>query len=137
ASELQNGLSVLVSLAFFLSNSVQALIGAIGISYFVRDRLRFDRFRDFIIFVFFGAFLAPFLTSFLDIGAWRYSSYWEIWRIRFLSNVLAAITLIPVIITWAEVDIKAALKSSFSRWVEVFVLLTGVLVLGIAVFGSH
>jgi PAS domain S-box-containing protein len=137
ASELQSGLSVLVSLAFFLSNSAQALIGAIGVSYFVRDRLRFNRFRDFIIFVFFGAFLAPFLTSFLDVGAWRYSSYWEIWRIRFLSNVLAAITLIPVIITWAEVDIKAALKASIGRWVEVAILTTGLLALGIAVFGSH
>lgn len=137
ASELQSGVSVLVSLALFFSNCAQALIGAIGISYFVRDRLRFDRFRDFIVFVFFGAFLAPFLTSFLDIGAWRYSSYWEIWRIRFLSNVLAAITLIPVIITWAEVDIKAALRSSLGRWIEVAVLTAGLLALGLAVFGSH
>jgi PAS domain S-box-containing protein len=137
ASELQSGLPVSVSLALFLSNSAQALIGAIGIRYFVRDRLRFDRFRDLVVFVLFGAFLAPFLSSFLDIGAWRYSSYWEIWRIRFFSNVLAAITLIPVIVTWAEADIKSALKSSLGRWVEVAILTAGLLSIGIAVFSSN
>jgi PAS domain S-box-containing protein len=137
ASELQGGVPVLILLALFLSNSAQALIGAIGISYFLTDRLRFDRFRDLIVFVFFGAFLAPFLSSFLDIAAWRYSSYWEIWRIRFFSNVLAAITLIPVIITWADADIKSALKAPLRRWVEVVILTTGLLGVGIAVFGSH
>lgn len=137
ASELQSGVPPLISLALFASNSAQALIGAIAICYFVRDRLRFDRFRDIVVFVFFGAFLAPLLSSFLDIGAWRYSSYWEIWRIRFFSNVLAAITLIPVIVTWAEADIKGALKASLARWVEVGMLTAGLVIVGIAVFGSH
>jgi PAS domain S-box-containing protein len=134
ASELPSGVSLQVALALYLSNSAQALIGAMGICYFVRARPRFDRFRDLVVFVFFGAFLAPFLSSFLDIGAWRYSSYWEIWRIRFFSNVLAAITLIPVIITWAEVDIKATLKASLSRWVEVAILMAGLLAVGFGVF---
>ena len=137
ASELQSGVPLLISLALFLSNTAQALIGAIGICYFVRDRLRFDRFRDLVVFVFFGAFLAPLVSSFLDIGAWRYSSYWEIWRIRFFSNVLAAITLIPVIVTWAEVDIKATLKASINRWVEVAILTAGLLAVGFAVFVSN
>ena len=137
ASELQSGLPLPISLALFVSNSAQALIGAIGISYFVRDRLRFDRFRDLIVFVVFGAFLAPFLSSFLDVGTWRYASYWEIWRIRFLSNVLAAITLIPVIVTWADADLKSALKAPLRRWVEVALLTLGLLGVGIAVFVSH
>ena len=137
ASEVQGGVPTLISLLLFVSNSVQALIGAVGISYFVRDQLRFDRFRDLAGFVFFGAFLAPLLSSFLDIGAWRYSSYWEIWRIRFFSNVLAAITLIPVIVTWADADIKGALKASLGRWVEVGILTVSLFVVGLVVFSSH
>jgi len=137
ASELQNGIPWVITLALFGSNSLQALIGAIGISYFVPDRPRFDRSRDLIVFVFFAAFLAPLLSSFLDIGAWRYSSYWEIWRIRFFSNVLAAITLIPVIITWAEADFKSALKAPSRRWIEVAILTTGLIAVGIAAFFSH
>ncbi|MEK6337591.1 MAG: PAS domain S-box protein [Acidobacteriota bacterium] len=135
-SELRSGVPILISLALFISNSAQALIGAFGICYFVKDQLRFDRFRDLVVFVFFGAFLAPFLSSFLDVGTWRYSAYWEIWRIRFFSNVLAAITLIPVIVTWAEADIKAALKAPLRRWVEVAILTAGLLAVGIAVFSS-
>lgn len=137
ASEVQSGVPISLSLLLFLSNSVQALIGAVGISYFVEGRLRFDRFHDLAIFVFFGAFLGPFVTSFLDIGAWRYSSYWEIWRIRFFSNVLAAITLIPVIVTWAEADIKGALKASFGRWLEAGILTVGLFFVGLFVFSSH
>lgn len=136
ASEVQSGVPTLISLLLFLSNSVQALIGAVGISYFVEGHLRFDRFRDLAIFVFFGAFLGPFVSSFLDIGAWRYSSYWEIWRIRFFSNVLAAITLIPVIVTWANADIRGAFKASFGRWIEVGILTVGLFVVGLVVFSS-
>ncbi len=137
ASELQGGIPWVISLPLFVSNCVQALIGAIGISYFVPDRFRFDRSRDLIVFVFFGAFLAPFLSSFLDIGAWRYNSYWEIWRIRFFSNVLAAITLIPVIVTWAEADVRRALKAPLRRWIEVAILTAGLLAVGLAAFFSR
>ena len=79
----------------------------------MNGRLRFDRFRDLTIFLIFGAFLAPFLSSFLDIAlvklnGWGNSLYWESWRIRFLSNVLATLTLVPVIITWVSGDIKTS-----------------------------
>jgi len=137
ASEMQRGVPVLVLLSLFISNSAQALIGAIAISYFVRDQLRFDRLRDLAVFVFFGAFLGPFVASFFDIGTWRYSSYWEIWRIRFLSNLLAAITLVPVIVTWAKADIRSALKASLGRWVEVGTLTASLFVVGLVVFSSH
>ena len=137
ASEVQSGVPTLISLSLFASNSVQALIGAIGISYCVEGALRFDTFQDLAIFIVFGAFLGPFLTSFLDIGAWRYSSYWEIWRIRFFSNVLAAITLIPVIVTWAHADFKAVLKARSRRWVEVGILTLGLFVVGLVVFSSQ
>jgi PAS domain S-box-containing protein len=137
ASEVQGGVPMLIILLLFLSNSGQALIGAVGISYFVRDQIRFDRFRDLAVFVFFGAFLGPFVASFLDVGTWTYSSYWEIWRIRFFSNVLAAITLIPVIVTWVHSDIKVALKASAGRWIEVGILTVGLFVVGLFVFSGH
>lgn len=137
APEVQNGVPVVIFLLLFVSNSLQALIGAIGISYFVKGRLRFDSFNDLVVFVFFGAFLAPFLTSFLDIGAMGYSSYWEIWRIRFFSNVLAAIMLIPVIVTWARADLKAAFRAPPGRWVEVAILTVSLFVVGLVVFSNQ
>src|ERR1044072_8412222 len=66
AAELQSGVPTAMVLSWFASNSVQALIGAVGIKTLVHAPLRFDRFRDLTIFLIFGVFLAPFLSSFLD-----------------------------------------------------------------------
>lgn len=69
ASEVQSGVPIVISLLLFLSNSVQALIGAVGISYFVSDQLRFDRFHDLAVFVFFRGF--PGAVGDVVPGRWR------------------------------------------------------------------
>src|SRR6267142_5514638 len=68
ASEAQSGVPTAMILSWFISNSFQALFGAFFICKFVEDRLRFDKLRDLTIFLVFGAFLAPVLSSFLDVG---------------------------------------------------------------------
>src|SRR5881392_557719 len=142
AAELQSGVPTAMVLSWFVSNSVQALIGALCICYLVDDQLRFDRFRDLIVFVLFGAFLAPFLSSFLDtallkLNSWGHGPYWEIWRIRFLSNVLATLTLVPVILIWSRGSIKAARKASLSRYLEIATLGLGLFVVGLLTFSSQ
>ena len=87
ASELQSGVPTAMILSWFISNSFQALFGAFFICKFVTDGMRFDKFRDLSIFLVFGAFLAPFLASFLDVTLVKLNglatgSYWEIWRVR-------------------------------------------------------
>ncbi len=108
-------------LSWFISNSFQALFGAFFICKFVDDGLRFDKFRDLTIFLVFGAFLAPFLSSFLDVAlvklnGWGNSSYWEIWRVRCLSNILATLTLVPVIVTWVKGGLTAVRKAPWWRY---------------------
>jgi len=142
AAELQSGVPVAMVLSWFISNSVQALIGALSINALVKAPLRFDSFRHLTIFLILGAFLAPFLSSFLDItllklNGWGDGSYWESWRIRFLSNVLATLTLVPVIVTWATSGLKAALYASLRRCLEAVVLAVGLFVVGIIVFSSQ
>jgi PAS domain S-box-containing protein len=139
AAELQSGVPVAMVLSWFISNSVQALIGAVSINTLVDAPVRFDSFRHLTIFLIFGAFLAPFLSSFLDIALlklnnWGHGSYWESWRIRFLSNVLATLTLVPVIVTWATGGIKAALSASLRHYLEACALALGLFVVGIFVF---
>jgi signal transduction histidine kinase len=93
-----------------------------------------------MIFLLCGAFLAPVLSSFLDIAlvnlnGWGRGSFWESWRIRFLSNVLATLTLVPVIVTWAAGDMRAALKAPPRRYVEAALLGVGLFAVGFAAFG--
>src|SRR3954462_452529 len=46
ASELSSGVPTAMVLSWFVSNVAQALIAAFSLCWFVKDRLRFDRFRD-------------------------------------------------------------------------------------------
>ncbi len=142
ASEAQSGVPLTMILSWFLSNSFQALFGAFFICKFVEDGLRFDRFRDLTIFLFFGAFLAPFLASFLDVAlvklnGWGVSSFWQIWRVRCLSNILSTLTLVPVIITWVNGGFTAALNAPKRRYVEAVLLTAGLLAVGLTVFDSQ
>ncbi len=142
AAELQSGVPTLMVLCWFVSNSLQALTGAFCICRLARGRLRFDSFRDLTYFLLLGAFLAPFLSSFLDIAlvklnGWGNAPFWESWRIRFLSNVIATLTLVPFIVTWATGGFKAARKASLRRSVEAVVLTVGLFAVGVVVFDSR
>ncbi len=103
--QLQSHIPVPMMLCYFVSNSCEALIGAGCIRYFIPGRLRFDSLRSASIFCVCGGLVAPFLSSFLDAGFvrlnhWGTGAYWEIWTIRFFSNVLTALTFAPAVITW-------------------------------------
>ncbi len=142
AAELQSGVPTAMALSWFFSNSVQALIGAVSIYTLIDAPLGFDSFRHLVIFLLLGAFLAPFLSSFLDIAlvklnGWGTGAYWDSWRIRFFSNVLATVTLVPVIVTWSTSGIKAALSAPLKRYLEASFLVVGLFVVGIVVFTSQ
>src|SRR5256884_3956576 len=105
AAQLQSNVPPAMILCWFISNSCEALIGAGCVRYLIDRPVRFDRLGNVGIFVFFAAFLAPVLSSFLDSGfvainRFGQDSYWEIWRIRFNSNILSSLTLVPFIVTW-------------------------------------
>src|ERR1044072_3617366 len=134
-SELQSGVPAAMIWSWFISNSFQALFGAFFICEFVDDGMRFDKLRDLTIFLVFGAFLAPFLSSFLDVALvklnnWGTSSYWEIWRVRCLSNILATITLVPVIFTWASGGFTAVRRASWRRYLEAGIVTMGLFTVG-------
>jgi PAS domain S-box-containing protein len=103
--QLHSHIPVPMMLCYFISNSCEALIGAGCVRYFIPGRLRFDSLRSASIFCVCGGLVGPFLSSFLDAGFvrlnhWGAGAYWEIWTIRFFSNVLTALTFAPVVITW-------------------------------------
>ncbi|HKE55963.1 MAG TPA: MASE1 domain-containing protein, partial [Pyrinomonadaceae bacterium] len=136
ASELQSGVPTLMVLSWFASNSVQALIGAFCLTYFIKDEVRFDRLRDLCVFLVCGAFLAPFLSSFLDsalvkLNGWGSTGYWDLWRVRFLSNVLATLTLVPFVMVWARGGIADVRAASLGRYLEASILTLSLLSVGL------
>jgi PAS domain S-box-containing protein len=105
AAELQGGVPLAMVLCWFVSNSSEALLGAGAMRLLLKGPPRLDRLWHVAVFLAFCVLLAPFLSSFLDAGfvrliGWGEAQYWEVWRLRFSSNALAALVLVPVIVGW-------------------------------------
>jgi PAS domain S-box-containing protein len=127
AAQFQGHVPPTMILCWFVSNCLEALIGAGGVRLLLGDGMRFNRLRNVAFFCLCVAFIGPFISSFLDAAfvVWNkfgQGSYWEIWRIRLTSNMLAALTIAPVIVTWATSGRALFFKAPVHRYIEVSVL---------------
>jgi PAS domain S-box-containing protein len=106
AVQFQSGVPAAMVLCWFVSNCTEALLGASLLLRFGDGGRTFATLRGTGVFL--GAALtAAVVSSFLDAGfvvlnGWGSADYWTIWQTRVFSNVVAAITLVPVILTTAE-----------------------------------
>ena len=138
AAELQSQVPPTMILCWFISNSCEAVIGAGLTRYLIGGPFKLNCLRSVGFFCLGVVFIAPFLSSFLDAGfvrwnVWGQGAYWEIWRVRFTSNVLAALTVAPLIVTWATSGIPSLRNARRSRYLEVGLLLLGLLSVSFAV----
>ena len=91
--------------------------------------MRFDNTQHVGMFIL-VALIGPFLSSFLDaafvmLNQFGNSHYWTVFRMRFFSNVLASLTLVPLILTWWRAGIPSLKNTSSKRYVEIAALATG------------
>jgi len=141
AVELGSGVPATMVACWFISNCCEALIGAIGIRRFSKGELRFDVLQRVGLFVLFGVFLAPVASSFIDAAFvklidWSADSYWQIWLMRTLSNVLAALTVVPVIIIAARTGPGFLRRISARRIAEAVLLAIGLVTVGLIAFDA-
>jgi PAS domain S-box-containing protein len=138
AAQLQSHVPPLMILCWFISNSCEALIGAWLMRYLAGAPIRFTTLRNVGLFCLCVVFIGPFLSSFLDAAFvvwnhWGQDGYWELIRIRLFSNALAALVIVPLIVTWATTGISALRTAQFSRYLEAGVLFLGLLLIGYVV----
>jgi two-component system sensor kinase FixL len=138
AAQVQSNVPPLMIFCWFLSNSCEALIGAGLARYLVGGPIRFTSLRNAGIFCLCVVFIGPFSSSFLDAAFvvwnhWGKDSYWELIRIRFFSNVLAALIMVPLIVTWATNGIPGLRRAGRSRYLEACVLFLGLFSVSYAV----
>ena len=127
AAQFQSHVPPTMVLCWFASNCCEALLGAGGVRLLLRDGMRFNRLRNVAVFCLCVALIGPFISSFLDAGfvIWNQfgqGSFWEIWRIRLTSNMLAALTIAPVIVTWATSGRALFFEAPLLRYLEAGVL---------------
>src|SRR6266436_140614 len=132
-AELQSQVPPDMVVCWFIGNCSEALIGAGLTRYLLRGPVHFDNLRSVTVFCLCGAFLGPFLSSFIDAGfvamnGWGQTSYLENWRSRFFSNALTALTLAPAIITWCHFKPAQWREMSNRRALEGSVLFLGLVI---------
>ncbi len=125
-------------LCWFVSNCAEALISASLLRYLTdKSELRFDNTHHVSIFIL-VSLLGPFLSSFLDsafvmLNHFGDSPYWSVFRMRFFSNVLASLTLVPLIVTWGRGGLPS-FRNTFWKGLEAGLLGAGLLIVGMVSF---
>jgi PAS domain S-box-containing protein len=106
-----------------VSDTVEVLIAALGLSYSFRGPVRLDNVKSLIKYSFFAVFLGPMAAAFIATAAFG-QDYWIRWRIGFFTEALALLTLTPAILTWAGT--KAAwIKKPRAFYLEATALVAG------------
>src|SRR5438034_5060494 len=137
-AQLQSHIPPPMILCWFISNSCEAVISAGLTRYLVGRPIRFRSLRDAGIFCLCAVLIGPFLSSFLDAAFvvwnhWGQDAYWKLIRIRFSSNALAALIVVPLIVTWAMNGIPRLRRARFSSYLEACVLFLSLFAVSYAV----
>ena len=138
-AQLQIGVPVWTAAGWFITNSIEAFIGAYCITKFTGSARRLDGVRGVFVFVVFGVLVAPLSTSFLDAAAvvitgWG-RNYWHLGMGRFWTNALAMLTIVPPIVFCGSKGISWIRGISAARWTEAVLLGFGTVLVAIWVFG--
>ena len=139
-AELQGGVPLAMVLCWFVSNVVEALIGAVIVRRFAGAEVTLGTVRGVVLFCF-AAALAPLLSSFVDAGfvrliGWRDASYWSLWHARVFSNMLATLTFVPIALTWAAAGPAQLRRIAESNLLEAALLLVGLTSVSFVAFDS-
>ncbi|HEY7001251.1 MAG TPA: PAS domain-containing protein [Candidatus Udaeobacter sp.] len=137
-AQLQSHVPLPMILCWFISNCSEAIIGASLMRYFVGGSIHFRNLRSVAIFCLCIVFIGPFLSSFLDAAFVRWNhfgqgNYWDLIRIRFLSNALAALIVVPLIVAWATDGIRALRTIRRTRLMEACLLIVTLMLVGFVV----
>jgi PAS domain S-box-containing protein len=138
AVEVRHGIPLPMVMSWFLSNSIDAIIGAGLVRWLSPGPIRFDSFRRYSVLVV-ATFVSVGLSSFLDawfvhLNAFGSVGYWDNWRMRFFSNILATLTLVPLIVGLGSGALEASRPPPVRRLLEGALLAAILLVVCYSVF---
>lgn len=139
-TQVNAGVPLPMMLCWYISNCTEALISVSVLRYFTKQ-VRLDTSYHVGVFIF-VAILGPFLSSFLDAGfvalnRFGTSPYWDVFRMRFFSNVLASMTLVPLIVTWKNGGLRSLRSAPPRQYLEAALLAVGLFVVGRVSFGTR
>jgi signal transduction histidine kinase len=137
-AQLPVGVPIWTAAGWFITNSIEAVIGAYCVTRFTGSVKRLESVRGLLIFVAFAVVFAPFATSFLDAGAvvitaWG-RDYWHLGMERFWTNALAELTIVPIVVLSAVKGISRIRSIKVTRWGEAALLVLGTILVAVLIF---
>jgi signal transduction histidine kinase len=108
--DLHAGLSIRTTSRFIVADTVEILVAALGVSYSFGGTPRLISVRSLAKYSLFAVILSPLFAAFLGSVAYG-GEYWLSWRISFLSEALALLTLTPAILSWVNAALKPKQRS--------------------------
>ncbi len=123
----------LSAIAYFIpGNTVEVLISAIGLKYCFEGVPRLNSVRALAKYSLFAIVLAPLAGAFLSAhGVAR--DYWMGWKIVFLSEMLAFITVTPALLSWVS-EGRVLMRRSRAHHFEGVMLIAGLVLVCYIVF---
>ena len=123
------------SIAWFIpANTVEVLIATLSLRYFFDGRPRLNSVKALMTYLLSAVVLAPFAAAFLSAPGIS-GNYWDGWKIGFLSEVLAFLTLTPAILSWVS-DGRAWLRKPGVHHLEAAALLAGLVLVSYFCFAA-
>ena len=132
--DLPAGLTLRSSGILNLGDTVEVLVATLGLNLRIGPVPRLDSVRSLARYVFFAVILAPISAACAGIVALGGSS-WVMWRIYFLTEALALLTLTPAILGVVHAAL-AWRRQSRAYLLEAAAMMAGLLVFGYITFVS-
>jgi signal transduction histidine kinase len=141
AAELHTGVPLAMVFGWFVSNCSEALLGAVAIRLLRPRPPRFDSFADACVILLCGALFAPILSSFLDAAlvkaiGWNDTTFWQLVRIRATANTLAALIVVPLVMTLVQNAREALATAPRRLLVEAALLFAGLATVAFILFSN-
>ncbi len=123
-----------------IGNTSSALLGGYLLRRFINDRPSFERLRDVLGLIAFGAAIGPMIAASLGattlllthVRAWSgFSSAWQVW---WLGDAMGVLIITPLFFATRR-EITTSLKKS--SMIELFALLLGLVATCLAIFGGR
>ena len=131
-ADLQAGVPLSLIVRFIPGNTLEVLISAIGLRCCFNGVPRLNGVKALAKYSFFAIVLAPLAAAFLSAqGIAR--DYWAGWRIVFLSEVLAFVTVTPALLSWVS-EGPALMRRPRAHRLEGLTLIAGLVLVSYIVF---
>jgi signal transduction histidine kinase len=127
--DLRAGLTPVPIFLLILVDTAEILTAAVGVHSASGGKLRLNSIKSLTKYGAFAVILAPIVAATLGASLAPHMNYWASWRISFLSEALAFLTLPPAILGWTQQACKQH-ENSTRRWIQAFTLIMGVFFLG-------